>query len=83
MGSAGMARGQVERELDAIDLKLLKAVEAAGELVPKDIHQQRRLDRLELEGYLESARQGSSEPGASASWIYRLSWKGQRTLERH
>ncbi|HLK51113.1 MAG TPA: hypothetical protein VKT49_23385 [Bryobacteraceae bacterium] len=77
-----MAREPAERELDTIDLQLLRALAAAGETVPKDIHQQRRLDRLDLEGYVESRRQSPAEPGANPSWVYRLTRKGQRALER-
>ena len=82
MSALGMAREPVERELDTTDIQLLKALAAAGEIIPKDIHQQRRLDRLDLEGYVESKHQGPSEPGGSSSWVYRLTRKGQRVLER-
>ena len=75
------ARGHVERELDANDLQLLRAA-AAGDILPKNIHQQRRLDRLDLEGYVESSHH-PAEAGGSPSWIYRLTPKGKRTLERH
>ena len=76
------ARGNVERELDAIDLQLLRAA-AVGDILPKNIHQQRRLDRLDLEGYVESTHHNVPEAGGSPSWIYRLTAKGRRALERH
>jgi predicted ArsR family transcriptional regulator len=74
------ARGHVERELDANDLQLLRAG-VAGDILPKNIHQQRRLDRLDLEGYVESSHH-SAGAGGSPSWIYRLTAKGRRALER-
>lgn len=72
----------MERELDSVDIQLLKAAGGAGEIRPKNIHQQRRLDRLDLEGYVESSRHDSPEPGGFPSWVYRLTRKGQRTAER-
>ena len=82
MNCAPSARGHVERELDAVDLQLLKTLAAAGEIIPKNIHQQRRLDRLDLEGYVASANQEPPEAGATPSLIYRLTHKGQRAIER-
>ena len=80
--SAAAAHGYVERELDAVDIQILKTTALAGEIVPKNIHQQRRLDRLELEGYLESAHQQPSEAGPAPSLVYRLTRKGQQAIER-
>jgi predicted ArsR family transcriptional regulator len=72
----------MERELDAHDLQLLKAAAAAGQIVPKNIHQQRRLDRLDLEGYVESSRHEHADSEGPSSWVYRLTRKGQRAVER-
>jgi hypothetical protein len=79
---AGRGIRIMERELDAHDLQLLKAAAAAGQIVPKNIHQQRRLDRLDLEGYVESSRQGPAEGDSPSSWVYRLTRKGERAAER-
>ena len=75
-------RGQVERELDVVDLQLLQAAAAAGEIIPKNIDQQRRLDRLDLEGYVESAHHEPAEGGGPAALKYRLTAKGRRAIER-
>ena len=72
----------VERELDVHDIQLLKAAATAGEVVPKTIHQQRRLDRLDQEGYVESARRDHSDGDATSSWVYRLTKKGHKAAER-
>ena len=82
MSCAERRTGIIERELDAHDLHLLKAAAAAGQIVPKNIHQQRRLDRLDLEGYVESSRHVQSDSEGPSSWIYRLTRKGQREVER-
>lgn len=72
----------MERELDAHDIQLLKTAATIGEVVPKTIHQQRRLDRLDQEGYVESARRDQSEGDAPSSWVYRLTRKGHKAVER-
>ncbi len=79
---AASARGQVERELDAVDLQLLRTAAAAGEMSPKNIHQQRRLDRLDLEGYVESAHHELADGSGHAALTYRLTPKGRRAIER-
>ena len=82
MSSATLVRGHVERELDAVDLQLLKTAAAAEEIISKNIHQQRRLDRLDLEGYVESAHQEPAAAGAAPLLIYRITPKGRRVIER-
>lgn len=72
----------MERELDAVDLQLLRAADAVGEMTPKNIHQQRRLDRLDLEGYLESAHHEPAEGSGHSALTYRLTSKGRRAIER-
>ena len=72
----------MERELDVLDIQLLHAAAAAGEIHPKNIHQQRRLDRLDLEGYVESARHVHRENGEAPSWVFRLTRKGQHAVQR-
>ena len=69
---------QVERELDAVDIHLLKTAGTAGEIVPRSIDHRRRLDRLDLEGYVKLERHGSHGADDHLSWIYRLTRKGQR-----
>ena len=71
----------MERELDAVDLQLLRSAAAAGEMIPRNIDQQRRLDRLDLEGYVESAHHGPAEAGGHPALKYRLTAKGRRALE--
>jgi hypothetical protein len=73
----------VERELDAVDLQLLRDAAAADEIIPKNINQQRRLDRLDLEGYVESAGHEPAEGGGHPVLTYRLTSKGRRAIERH
>ena len=46
----------MNRELDALDVQLLRALLTDGELNPQEIHIQRRLDRLEMEGFVKSHR---------------------------
>ena len=70
----------MERELDAHDIQLLKTAVTFGEIVPKTIHQQRRLDRLDQEGYLESARREHTDGDAPSSWVYRLTRKGHKAV---
>jgi len=72
----------VERELDASDIQLLKAAATAGEVIPATIHQQRRLDRLDQEGYVESTRRDHAESDAPSCWVYRLTRKGHKAVER-
>ena len=77
-----MRREDLERELDAIDYRLLKDAEAAGEISPKNLQHQQRLDRLDLEGYVESARHDPAEPGGIPFWVYRLTSKGAQAVTR-
>jgi predicted ArsR family transcriptional regulator len=72
----------VERELDAVDIQLLRAVAAAREMIPENINQQRRLDRLDLEGYVESAHHEAAEGSGRPALAYRLTSKGRRAMER-
>jgi predicted ArsR family transcriptional regulator len=72
----------VERELDAVDLQLLRDAAAIGEIIPKNINRQRRLDRLDLEGYVESAAHEQAEGGSHPALTYRLTPKGRRAIER-
>jgi hypothetical protein len=72
----------VERELDPLDIKLLHAGADCGEIHPDSLHQQRRLDRLDLEGYVESSRREPPEPGVPPSWVYRLTHKGHHAIEQ-
>lgn len=81
-----MSRGEVllvERELDAVDLQLLKTAGAAGEIVPHSIDQRRRLDRMDLEGYVKLERHGSGAADDHRSWVYHLTRKGQRAAGGH
>lgn len=72
----------MERELDAVDLELLRSAAIAGQIIPRNIDQQRRLDRLDLEGYVESAHHQPAEAGGQPVLTYRLTSKGRRVLER-
>jgi hypothetical protein len=69
----------VERELDALDIQLLKTG-AEGEIVPRTIDHRRRLDRLDLEGYVKLERHGSPAADDHRSWVYHLTRKGQRAV---
>lgn len=72
----------MERELDAADIQLLKAAGQAGEIVPRTIDHRRRLDRLDLEGYVKLDHHGTAAAEDHHSWIYHLTRKGQRVAER-
>lgn len=74
---------QVERELDAADIRLLKTAGQAGEIVPRTIEHRRRLDRLDLEGYVKLERHGTGAAEDHLSWIYHLTRKGQRVAGLH
>ena len=72
----------MEPELGELDIRLLQTLAAHGELGFPSIGDQRRLDRLELEGYVESVRNDSPRLNAPPSWIYRLTHKGTVAAER-
>lgn len=69
----------VERDLDALDLQLLRTM-LTGELDPMNIALQRRLDRLELEGYVTSSRKDPTERNAYGALVYSLTEKGRSTF---
>lgn len=73
---------RVERELDPVDLQLLKTAGATGEIVPQNIHHRRRLDRLDLEGYVRLGRHGSAAADDHRSWVYHLTQKGRQAIGR-
>jgi DNA-binding PadR family transcriptional regulator len=70
----------MERELDVVDMQLLRSMSDYGDIGPKNITDQRRLDRLELEGYVSSVRHDLPGLEAPPAWIYRLTQKGETRL---
>ena len=73
---------RVEPELDAHDLQILRFMALYCEMSPKNVDQPRRLNRLEAEGYVEAVRHDPPGLDASPAWVYRLTVKGQRIIER-
>ena len=67
----------MDRDLDALDRQPLRAMQTHGELSAANLALQRRLDRLEMEGYAASARNHAMEADA---WIYRITEKGFRAI---
>ena len=73
----------MERELDPQDIQLLRSIAVLGDIGPNTLGPQRRLDFLELEGYVSSVR--CDPPGLSAppAWVYRLTNKGSAAASAH
>ena len=71
----------MERPLDPQDIELLKAMAVLGEIAHKNIDQQQRLTRLEVEGYVESVRHDLPALNAPPAWNYRLTDKGQAAVD--
>ena len=67
----------MNRELDALDVHLLRTLLTDGALNPQDIHVQRRLDRLEMEGFVESHRVERQND----SLTFGLTEKGQTAIK--
>lgn len=59
-------------------MRLLRGAAAGGEIIPRNFDQQWRLDRLDLEGYVQASPRDGAEPTEPAHWIYRLTRKGQQ-----
>ena len=55
----------MQLQLDRQDIHLLKEIAELGDVSPKVFDQDRRLERLELEGYVSSVRQ--DPPGSDAA----------------
>ena len=72
----------MELQLDTQE-HLLKEIAELGDVSPKVFDQDRRLERLELEGYISSVRQ-DPPPGldATPTWVYRLTLKGRAVATR-
>jgi DNA-binding PadR family transcriptional regulator len=70
----------VEPSLDRLDIQLLKTLAVLGEIGHKNIDQQQRLTRLEVEGYVESVRHDPPALNAPPAWNYRLTARGQAAL---
>lgn len=69
----------MERDLDALDVRLLRAMLNHGELSPTELAVQRRLDRLEVEGHVTSVPQDVPPLESALTWVYRLTEKGRQT----
>lgn len=70
----------MDRELDAVDLRLLTTLAVQGEINPRDLDDQRRLNRLELEGYVALIRKAPPGLTAAPAWTYRLTSKGESVV---
>ena len=67
----------MQLELDVQDIHLLKEIAELGDVSPKVFDQDRRLERLELEGYVSSVRQDPPRLNGAPTWVYRLTLKGR------
>ena len=66
----------MERELDPQDIRLLKEMAVLGEAGPSILEPHRRLELLEVEGYVSSVRRDPPGLNAPPAWVYRLTIKG-------
>jgi hypothetical protein len=67
----------MDLQLDTQDIHLLKEIAELGDVSPKVFDQDRRLERLELEGYVSSVRKDLPGLDATPTWVYRLTLKGR------
>jgi hypothetical protein len=67
----------MQLQLDSQDIHLLKEMAVLREVGPKVLDQGRRLERLEVEGYVSSVRRDPPGLDAPPVWVYRLTIKGQ------
>jgi len=88
-GSALPIRRPIERaesmqlQLDTQDIiQLLKVIAELSDVSPKVFDQDRRLERLELDGYVSSVRQDPPGLDAAPTWVYRLTLKGRAVATR-
>src|SRR5690348_2067224 len=72
----------VQLQLDTQDIHLLTALAALGDASPQMFDQHRRLERLELEGYVSSVRQDPPRLDAAPTWVYRLTLNGRAVATR-
>lgn len=72
----------VERELDSQDIQLLREMAVLGEIGRTLLDEQRRLDLLEVEGYVLSVRHDPPGLNAKPAWAYRLTPKGDTVAAR-
>jgi hypothetical protein len=72
----------MQLHLDNQDIHLLKEIAELGDVSPKVFDQDRRLERLEFEGYLSSVRRDPPGLDAAPTWVYRLTQKGRAVAIR-
>ena len=72
----------MERELDPRDIQLLKSMAVLGDLGRQAFGAERRLDLLEVEGYILSVRCDPPGLDAPPAWVYRLTTKGNAAAAR-
>lgn len=72
----------METKLDPKDLQILKEIATLGEAGRNVLDEPRRLDRLEVEGYVSSVRRDPPGLDAAPAWIYRLTIKGRAIASR-
>jgi hypothetical protein len=73
----------MQLQLDTQDIHLLKEIAELGDVSAKVFDQGRRLERLEVEGYVSSVRQDPPGLEAAPTWVYRLTLKGRAVATRH
>jgi DNA-binding PadR family transcriptional regulator len=72
----------MQPQLDSQDVRLLKELEELGDVSPRVLDQDHRLERLELEGYVSSIRRDPPHSDAAPAWVYRLTIKGRAVASR-
>jgi hypothetical protein len=72
----------MQLELDPHDIHLLKEMAALGEIGHGVPDQNRRLERLQVEGYVSSVRRDPPGLDAPPAWVYRLTIKGRAIASR-
>ncbi len=72
----------MERELDPQDIELLKSMVVLGDIGRPALGAERRLDLLEVEGYILSVRCDPPGLNARPAWVYRLTTKGNAAAAR-
>ena len=72
----------MQLELDPQDIQLLMEMAVLGEVGAKVLHQNRRLERLEVEGYVLSVRRDPPGLEAKPLWVYRLTSKGRAIVSQ-
>jgi hypothetical protein len=72
----------MQLQLDNQDIHLLREIAELGDVSAKMFDQDRRLERLEFEGYVSSVCKDPPGLDAAPTWVYRLTLKGRAVAIR-